>query len=116
MNRQLLGYLLVAAAIAVLPLLGAYPIFVMKVMCYALFACAFNLLLGFGGLLCIHPSQVAIIHAAYMPRPEELDWARRVLDAVASGGGVFVVDGQMVDAPVIGLARRVLRRAGLAPA
>ena len=69
--------------------------------------------MGFGGLLCIHPSQVALIHGAYMPRPEELDWARRVLDAVASGGGVFVVDGQMVDAPVIGLARRVLRRAGL---
>ena len=72
--------------------------------------------MGFGGLLCIHPSQVALIHGAYMPRPEEVDWARRVLDAVASGGGVFVVDGQMVDAPVIGLARRVLRRAGLAPA
>jgi branched-chain amino acid transport system permease protein len=28
-----------------------YPIFLMKVMCFALFACAFNLLLGFGGLL-----------------------------------------------------------------
>ena len=69
--------------------------------------------MGFGGLLCIHPSQVALIHAAYMPRQDELDWARRVVDAVACGGGVFVVDGQMVDAPVIGLARRVLRRAGL---
>ena len=34
-----------------LPLLGAYPVFVMKVMCYALFACAFNLLIGFTGLL-----------------------------------------------------------------
>ncbi|MEJ3644242.1 CoA ester lyase [Pseudomonas bubulae] len=69
--------------------------------------------MGFGGLLCIHPGQVAVIHAAFMPRQDELDWARRVLDAVASTGGVFVLDGQMVDAPVIGLARRVLRRAGL---
>ena len=68
--------------------------------------------MGFGGLLCIHPSQVALIHAAYMPRQDELDWARRVLDTVASAGGVFVLDGQMVDAPVIGLARRVLHRAG----
>ncbi|WP_353152473.1 branched-chain amino acid ABC transporter permease [Pollutimonas bauzanensis] len=51
MNRQLIGYLLVAIIIAVLPALGAYPIFVMKVMCYALFACAFNLLLGYTGLL-----------------------------------------------------------------
>lgn len=68
--------------------------------------------MGFGGLLCIHPSQVALIHAAYMPRQDELDWALRVLDSVASAGGVFVLDGQMVDAPVIGLARRVLHRAG----
>lgn len=33
------------------PFLGVYPVFMMKVMCFALFACAFNLLLGFGGLL-----------------------------------------------------------------
>ena len=39
------------AAIAILPFVGAYPIFLMKVLCYALFACAFNLLLGFTGLL-----------------------------------------------------------------
>jgi len=39
------------AGVAVLPLFGAYPVFVMKVMCYALFACAFNLLIGFTGLL-----------------------------------------------------------------
>lgn len=51
MNRQLIGYLVVAVFIALLPMLGAYPIFVMKVMCYALFACAFNLLLGYTGLL-----------------------------------------------------------------
>ncbi|RTZ42466.1 branched-chain amino acid ABC transporter permease [Candidimonas sp. SYP-B2681] len=51
MNRQLIGYLLVAIIIAFLPAIGAYPIFVMKVMCYALFACAFNLLLGYTGLL-----------------------------------------------------------------
>lgn len=50
-RSPLLGYALLFAAVAVLPLLGAYPIFVMKVMCYALFACAFNLLIGFTGLL-----------------------------------------------------------------
>lgn len=68
--------------------------------------------MGFGGLLCIHPGQVALIHDTFMPGHEELDRARRVLAAVASGDGVFVVDGQMVDAPVIEHARRVLRRAG----
>ena len=51
MNRHLLGYVVLAIAIGVLPFLGVYPIFAMKVMCYALFACAFNLLLGFTGLL-----------------------------------------------------------------
>lgn len=50
-RSPLLGYALLFAAVAALPLLGAYPIFVMKVMCYALFACAFNLLIGFTGLL-----------------------------------------------------------------
>jgi len=51
MNRQLISYILVAIVLALLPAIGAYPIFVMKVMCYALFACAFNLLLGYTGLL-----------------------------------------------------------------
>lgn len=51
MNRQVIGYLLAVLVLALLPALGAYPIFVMKVMCYALFACAFNLLLGYTGLL-----------------------------------------------------------------
>ncbi|HBX57241.1 HpcH/HpaI aldolase/citrate lyase family protein [Pseudomonas sp. UBA2684] len=68
--------------------------------------------MGFGGLLCIHPSQVAIVHHALMPAAEELAWARRVLAAGANGDGVFVVDGQMVDAPVLGRARRLLERAG----
>eukprot|EP01034_Spumella_vulgaris_P028626 gene28626-35514_t len=50
-RNPLLGYALLFIAIALLPQLGAYPIFVMKVLCYALFACAFNLLVGFTGLL-----------------------------------------------------------------
>ena len=40
-----------AAIFILAPVLGVYPVFMMKVMCFALFACAFNLLLGFGGLL-----------------------------------------------------------------
>ena len=39
------------ALFAVAPLLGIYPVFLMKALCFALFACAFNLLIGFGGLL-----------------------------------------------------------------
>lgn len=70
--------------------------------------------MGFGGLLCIHPGQVAVVHETLMPSAAELDWAHRILAAGASGDGVFVVDGQMVDAPVIGRARRLLQRAGQA--
>ena len=33
------------------PFIGVYPVFLMKALCFALFACAFNLLLGFTGLL-----------------------------------------------------------------
>ena len=52
MNRQLIGYILLGIILIALPSFsGIYPIFVMKILCYALFACAFNLLLGFVGLL-----------------------------------------------------------------
>jgi len=70
--------------------------------------------MGFGGLLCIHPAQVGVVHEAFMPAEAELAWARRVMAAAASGEGVFVVDGQMIDAPVVGRARRLLERAGQA--
>ena len=47
----MIGTALMAAALAIAPLVGVYPVFLMKALCFALFACAFNLLLGFGGLL-----------------------------------------------------------------
>jgi branched-chain amino acid transport system permease protein len=46
-----LGYGLLLAGLLAAPFLGAYPVFVMKLMCFALFASAFNLLLGYTGLL-----------------------------------------------------------------
>jgi branched-chain amino acid transport system permease protein len=51
MSRQGWAYLAFAIILALLPWAGVYPIFAMKIMCYALFACAFNLLLGYTGLL-----------------------------------------------------------------
>lgn len=64
---------------------------------------------GFAAKLCIHPSQVAAVNAAFTPSPAELDWARRVLAASeAAGGGVVSLDGRMVDAPVLRLAQRTL--------
>ena len=54
MNTKLLariGYGLLLLGLIVAPFVGAYPVFVMKLMCFALFAAAFNLLLGYTGLL-----------------------------------------------------------------
>jgi branched-chain amino acid transport system permease protein len=50
MQRKLL-YLLLLVALALAPLAGAYPVFVLKTMCFALFASSFNLLIGYTGLL-----------------------------------------------------------------
>ena len=50
MNRQLVGYGLLLALMLVAPTL-VYPVLVMKILCFALFACAFNLLIGYTGLL-----------------------------------------------------------------
>src|SRR5216110_2788090 len=47
----LFGIAVMAALLAVAPFAGIYPVFLMKALCFALFACAFNLLIGFGGLL-----------------------------------------------------------------
>lgn len=63
--------------------------------------------LGFTGKLCIHPGQIAAVHAAFGPTREQAAWAERVL-ASAGRGDVTVVNGQMVDAPVVERARRVL--------
>jgi citrate lyase subunit beta/citryl-CoA lyase len=64
---------------------------------------------GFGGKLCIHPRQVAPVHAALAPTAQQLAWARRVVEAAAAaGGGAVRVDGEMVDRPVVLLAQRML--------
>ena len=64
---------------------------------------------GFGGKLCIHPAQVAVVNMAFTPSAAEIDWAQRVVTGfAAAGGGVFSLDGRMVDAPVLLLAQRTL--------
>jgi branched-chain amino acid transport system permease protein len=48
---MLLATVVMTVALVLAPVLGVYPVFLMKALCFALFACAFNLLIGFGGLL-----------------------------------------------------------------
>src|SRR6187551_729728 len=47
----LVGTAVMTALLAIAPFVGIYPVFLMKALCFALFACAFNVLIGFGGLL-----------------------------------------------------------------
>jgi branched-chain amino acid transport system permease protein len=51
MNKGRIGFAILVVLGLIAPYTGAYPIFLMKALCFALFACAFNLLLGFTGLL-----------------------------------------------------------------
>ena len=68
--------------------------------------------LGFTGVLCIHPDQVAVVAAVFAPGTEELAWARDVVvrydEARARGSGSITVRGQMVDEPVYARARALL--------
>jgi citrate lyase subunit beta/citryl-CoA lyase len=67
---------------------------------------------GFHGTVCIHPTQIPVVREAYRPNEEKLDWARRVLAAARTERGVFALEGQMVDSPVLKHAEMMLRRAG----
>ncbi|WP_247009010.1 HpcH/HpaI aldolase/citrate lyase family protein [Halorientalis litorea] len=71
--------------------------------------------LGFDGKVAIHPDQIPVINDAFTPPAERVEWAERVLEAseaaAAEGRGVVRVDGEMVDAPVVARAERVLELA-----
>jgi citrate lyase beta subunit len=68
--------------------------------------------LGFDGKWCIHPAQIDIVNEVFSPTEEELEWANKVVaayeEANAKGSGAASVDGQMVDAASIKLARNTL--------
>ena len=66
--------------------------------------------LGFAAKLCIHPRQVGRVNAAMGPSAKEVAWAERVL--AHAQDGVAVVDGAMVDAPVVARAQRIIERLG----
>jgi citrate lyase subunit beta/citryl-CoA lyase len=67
---------------------------------------------GFGGKLCIHPRQVSVVNACYIPSNSEIVWAQRVLDESAKANGAAVsIDGKMVDRPVVLQAQRVMNLA-----
>lgn len=68
--------------------------------------------LGFDGKSLINPRQIDILHEVLAPKPEEVDYALQVVDAIKGareqGTGVVSLGGKMVDAPVVARAVRVL--------
>jgi citrate lyase subunit beta/citryl-CoA lyase len=71
--------------------------------------------LGFQGKMCIHPSQVGPINAAFAPTPDEVAFATRVVEAFraaeAQGLASLQLDGQFIDYPIVEAAQRLLRSA-----
>lgn len=99
-----------AAGIAA-PLDGVYPNFkdvegLRQVMSFAKG-------MGFAGALCIHPTQVDVIHQVMQPTEQEIAWAKAVLaKAEETGLAAFAFEGKMVDLPVFEKARQILHRVG----
>ena len=69
---------------------------------------------GFDGASCIHPSVVPLLNEEFSPSADEIDHARRVVEAYAAaeaeGKGAIEIDGKMIDVPVAIRARHLLER------
>jgi citrate lyase subunit beta/citryl-CoA lyase len=75
---------------------------------------AFAATLGYDGKMVVHPDQVSVVREAFAPDAEQVAWAKRVLaarDDAEADRGVFAVDGEMIDAPLLTRAERILDRA-----
>jgi citrate lyase subunit beta/citryl-CoA lyase len=68
--------------------------------------------MGYTGKFAIHPSQLEIINEVFSPSPEEIAYARKIMDAwdkaEAEGRGSLAMDGRMVDVPVVKRAQNLL--------
>jgi (S)-citramalyl-CoA lyase len=65
--------------------------------------------LGFTGKAAVHPAQLPAIHTAFRPSDADVEHARRVVRAFEeSRGGVVIVDGRMVDPPIVRAAQRTI--------
>jgi len=71
--------------------------------------------MGFNGKSLINPRQIELLHNAYAPTQEDVDYAHRVIAAAEEGErkglGVISLNGKMIDGPIINHAQVVLERA-----
>ncbi|MBE0548307.1 MAG: CoA ester lyase, partial [Rubrivivax sp.] len=68
--------------------------------------------LGMGAKLCIHPQQVAEVNRGFLPRPDEIAWARQIVAAaLAAHGNAVRLEGKLIDRPIIERARALLAAA-----
>jgi len=71
--------------------------------------CSRTQALGFVGKAAIHPTQVSIIQQAFTPATVEVTWAKRIIEAYETNdGGVLLVDGKLIERPVIASAKKIL--------
>ncbi len=68
--------------------------------------------MGFDGIGVIHPNQIEIVHNAFRPTQEEIEEARRIIEAAREaereGKAVISINGRMIDPPVVERARKIL--------
>jgi citrate lyase subunit beta/citryl-CoA lyase len=80
--------------------------------------CEIGRVLGFDGRWCIHPGQLDAANRIFAPPADQVAWARRVLDeyerALAEGRGAIAVDGKMIDAASLRVARTLVAKDRLA--
>jgi malyl-CoA/(S)-citramalyl-CoA lyase len=83
------------AAAGILPYWGPFGDIADVVACEDQFRNAF--LLGCVGAWSLHPNQIAIAKRVFSPAPDEVRWARRVIEAMGDGTGAVMIDGKMQD-------------------
>jgi len=71
--------------------------------------------LGFEGMGCVHPLQIAVVHQAFAPTPAEIEKAQKIVaafeEAQQRGLGVVSLGSKMIDPPVVQRALKVVKRA-----
>ena len=105
MRAAMIAYILAGLLALCVPWLGIYPVFVMKLLCFGMFACAYNLLLGFGRML-------SFGHAAFFGTAAyATSW---LLTAHAWEGAAAILAGVALAALLgLGIGALAIRRQGI---